>query len=80
MDEFAFPGGAALLLFTDGVTEARNAEGAFCDPGERLRGRRLPGPDALPDALVADVRRHAAGGVPDGMAMPAVTRPASYVP
>jgi hypothetical protein len=45
--------------------------------------RAVHGPDVLLDALVADVRRHAAGGVPDGMAMLAllaVTRPASCVP
>lgn len=75
VDEFAFPDGTTLLLFTDGVTEARDAQGAFYDPELRLRGRRFSGPDALLDALVADVERHTAGRGTDDMALLAVGRP-----
>jgi hypothetical protein len=73
--EFPFPEGATLLLFTDGVTEARDARGVFYDPWERLRGRLFSGPDALLDALVEDVARHTAGGSTDDMALLAVSRP-----
>jgi serine phosphatase RsbU (regulator of sigma subunit) len=74
-DELAFPEGATLLLFTDGVTEARDTEGVFFDLQERLRGRRFPGPDVLLDALVEDVERHTAGDAADDMALLAVRRP-----
>jgi serine phosphatase RsbU (regulator of sigma subunit) len=79
-DELAFPEGATLVLFTDGVTEARDAEGIFYDPKEWLRGRRFPGPEALLDALVADVERHTAGEVTDDMALLAVRRPGPHRP
>ncbi|MFI1967190.1 PP2C family protein-serine/threonine phosphatase [Streptomyces pathocidini] len=81
VDELGFPEGATLLLFTDGVTEARDAHGVFYDPKERLRGSQFAGPDALLDALVADVERHTAGAVTDDMALLAVSRPPSpYTP
>ncbi|MFG2195897.1 PP2C family protein-serine/threonine phosphatase [Streptomyces sp. NPDC048639] len=80
VQELAFPGGATLLLFTDGVTEARNARGVFYDPVERLRGMHFPDPGTLLDALVADVRRHAAGEAPDDMALLAVARPEGHGP
>ncbi|MET8678276.1 PP2C family protein-serine/threonine phosphatase [Streptomyces sp. NPDC004647] len=80
VDEFAFPEGATLLLFTDGMTEARDANGVFYDPQERLRGRLFSGPDALLDALVEDVARHTAGGAADDMALLAVSRPAERQP
>ncbi|RSS66120.1 PP2C family protein-serine/threonine phosphatase [Streptomyces sp. WAC06614] len=73
--EWPFPAGAALLLYTDGVTEARDAHGIFYDPPGRLRGRIFPGPEELLSALVADVRRHAGGGAADDMAVLAVARP-----
>ena len=43
-DEAAFPGGATLLLHTDGLSEARDEHGAFFDPADRLRGPGLPRP------------------------------------
>lgn len=79
-DEAAFPSGATLLLYTDGLTEARDAQGAFYDPGGRLGGRIFPGPDELLDALVADVRRHTGGRSTDDMALLAVSRPGDRQP
>ncbi|MFE2329653.1 PP2C family protein-serine/threonine phosphatase [Streptomyces sp. NPDC059385] len=73
--EWAFPAGATLLLFTDGLTEARNVTGEFYDPAARLRGRVFPGPAELLDALSSDVRRHTGGGAMDDMALLAVGRP-----
>ncbi|MEU1074405.1 MULTISPECIES: PP2C family protein-serine/threonine phosphatase [unclassified Streptomyces] len=76
-DTYPFPLGATLLLYTDGLSEARSARppGVFYDPHERLRGRIFPGPDQLLDALVDDVRRHTGGGANDDMALLAVRRP-----
>lgn len=67
------PDGSTLLLYTDGLSEARNPAGVFYDPGERLGGRVFPGPGELLDALVDDVRRHTGGGSTDDMALLAVT-------
>ncbi|WP_436843941.1 PP2C family protein-serine/threonine phosphatase [Streptomyces subrutilus] len=75
VEEWAFPAGATLLLFTDGVTEARNGAGDFYDPADRLRGRVFPGPEALLGALSSDVRRHTGGAATDDMALLAVGRP-----
>ncbi|MBI0300100.1 serine/threonine-protein phosphatase [Streptomyces sp. PRKS01-29] len=72
--ELPFAEGETLLLFTDGVTEARDRHGEFYDPEERLRGRRFSGPRELLDALVADVERHTGGGTLDDMALLAVRR------
>jgi len=67
-----FPPGSLLLLHTDGVTEARNAEGVFYDPAARLLGHRFAGPGALLDALVADVKAYTGGRMDDDMALLAV--------
>ncbi|MFD3997818.1 PP2C family protein-serine/threonine phosphatase [Streptomyces sp. NPDC058548] len=75
-----YPPGATLLFYTDGLSEARNAEGVFYDPGERLAGRIFPGPEELLDALVDDVRLHTGGGSTDDMALLAVSRPATGQP
>ncbi|MET9292732.1 PP2C family protein-serine/threonine phosphatase [Streptomyces sp. NPDC003077] len=74
-DETEFPAGSTLLLFTDGVTEARNEKGEFYEPETRLRGRCSPDPEVLLETLVADVARHAGGGPADDMALLAVRRP-----
>lgn len=73
--EWDFPAGTTLLLFTDGLTEARDREGVFYDPAARLRGRVFPGPEELLEALSSDVRRHTGGGATDDMALLAVGRP-----
>ncbi|MFI1394715.1 PP2C family protein-serine/threonine phosphatase [Streptomyces sp. NPDC020681] len=78
--EHPLPDGATLLLYTDGLSEARNPAGVFYDPGERLGGRLFPGPEELLDALVDDVRRYTGGGSRDDMALLAVCRPAEGQP
>ncbi|MGW2564235.1 PP2C family protein-serine/threonine phosphatase [Streptomyces sp. NPDC001514] len=80
VDEAAFPAGATLLLYTDGLSEARDAHGVFYDPRRRLGGRIFPGPEELLDALVADVRRHTGGATTDDMALLAVSRPGEREP
>jgi serine phosphatase RsbU (regulator of sigma subunit) len=74
-DETFFPAGSQLLLFTDGVTEARDLRGRFYEPSARLRGRHFAGPDDLLDTLTADVARHTGGAPVDDMALLAVQRP-----
>ncbi|NEB62311.1 serine/threonine-protein phosphatase [Streptomyces diastaticus] len=74
-EEADFPSGATLLLYTDGLTEARDAAGEFYDPQARLAGRAFRDPAALLDALAEDVRRHSGGGMADDMALLAVRRP-----
>ncbi|MFI9201827.1 PP2C family protein-serine/threonine phosphatase [Streptomyces sp. NPDC053048] len=73
-DTVVFPPGATLLLYTDGLTEARDRAGVFYDPVVALTGRAFPAPDALLDALLADVGRHAGGRISDDMVLLAVTR------
>ncbi|MGW4202615.1 PP2C family protein-serine/threonine phosphatase [Streptomyces sp. NPDC004726] len=69
------PTGATLLIYTDGLSEARNKAGFFYDPAARLTGRPFPGPEELLDDLVDDVRRHTRNGLTDDLALLAVTRP-----
>ncbi|MEV5177147.1 PP2C family protein-serine/threonine phosphatase [Streptomyces flaveolus] len=73
VDTVAFPQGASLLLYTDGVTEARDRSGTFYDPADRLAGQRPHGPDDLLATVVADVRRHTRGQITDDMALLALT-------
>ncbi|MFE9512894.1 PP2C family protein-serine/threonine phosphatase [Streptomyces sp. NPDC006643] len=79
-DEIPYHSGATLLLYTDGLTEARNRAGVFYNPRERLAGRIFPGPDELLDAIVGDVRLHTGGGSTDDMALLAVSRPTERQP
>ncbi|MFE5406706.1 PP2C family protein-serine/threonine phosphatase [Streptomyces sp. NPDC056580] len=72
---YRFPGGATLLLHTDGLSEARDAHGRFYDPVRRLAGRRFPDPRTLLARLAAEVGRHSGGGMADDMALLAVRRP-----
>ncbi len=74
-DEWPMPAGATLLVYTDGLSEARNARGVFYDPAGRLRGRTFPGPEELLSALTDDVRLHTGGRTTDDMALLAVGRP-----
>ncbi|MFD5148016.1 PP2C family protein-serine/threonine phosphatase [Streptomyces sp. NPDC058401] len=80
VQEWPFPEGATLLLYTDGLTEARDGRGIFYDPAARLRGRVFPGPDELLSALATDVRRHTGGTATDDMALLAVARPGARQP
>ncbi|MDH6226254.1 MULTISPECIES: PP2C family protein-serine/threonine phosphatase [Streptomyces] len=64
--------GATVLFYTDGLAEARDADGEFYDPVARLYGRDFPEPEALLDFLSEDVVLHAGGDVKDDMALLAV--------
>ncbi|MFF4338983.1 MFS transporter [Kitasatospora sp. NPDC001540] len=52
----ALPGGSALLLHTDGLSEARNSSGEFYPLGERLSVLRAADPGRLVHRLAEDVR------------------------
>ncbi|NGO73899.1 PP2C family protein-serine/threonine phosphatase, partial [Streptomyces boncukensis] len=74
-DEFSFPPGGQLVLYTDGLSEARDADGEFFDPVRRLTGHSLTDPEDVLDLLVRDVEQHTGGGTADDMALLAVGRP-----
>ncbi|MFF7447783.1 MULTISPECIES: SpoIIE family protein phosphatase [unclassified Streptomyces] len=74
-EEVAFPAGATLLLYTDGLSEARDRNGEFYDPAARLAGRAFRDPGVLLSALAAEVRQHTGGALTDDMALLAVRRP-----
>ncbi|WP_377268113.1 PP2C family protein-serine/threonine phosphatase [Peterkaempfera sp. SMS 1(5)a] len=75
VDDFELPPGSALVLYTDGVTEARCPDGSFYDPLPRL-SRPVPlEPGALLDVIIADLAAHTGTHLSDDAAMLAVTRP-----
>jgi len=70
---FAFPPGSRLMLYTDGLTDARNPEGAFYPLDERLPLFGGLGDRALVRALAADVRDFSRG-LQDDLAILVVRR------
>ncbi|MER6982648.1 PP2C family protein-serine/threonine phosphatase, partial [Streptomyces carpinensis] len=68
-DVFPLRSGAFLLLVTDGVTEARDGNGAFYDPSIRLTPGAYSSPQCLVDALLRDVHRWTGGRNQDDMAV-----------
>ncbi|MGW6688874.1 PP2C family protein-serine/threonine phosphatase [Streptomyces sp. NPDC054961] len=72
---FAFEPGDVVLLYTDGVSEARDASGAFFALPERAARWPGDGPDALLRHLCADLLAHTPGGrLGDDAAMVAIER------
>ncbi|MFD4868213.1 PP2C family protein-serine/threonine phosphatase [Streptomyces sp. NPDC058412] len=73
---FAFAAGDVLLLYTDGVLEARDREGAFYPLAERVAACSGMHPRALLDHLCRDLLAHATGNtLGDDAAMVAIERP-----
>lgn len=71
---FAFAPGDLLVLYTDGVTEARDASGRFYPLAERLATMPELAPDPLVDRLVADLRAYTGGALSDDAALLVVRR------
>ena len=73
VEEYELPPGATLVMFTDGITEARDRTGAFFDPVPSLARPLPPDPEAVLDALLFDLFRHT-GELRDDAAILAITR------
>ncbi|MCY0926320.1 PP2C family protein-serine/threonine phosphatase [Streptomyces sp. H27-H1] len=72
---FPFEPGDVILLYTDGVIEARDASGAFYPLSERAADRPGDGPQALLRHLCADLLAHTPDGfLGDDAAMVAIER------
>ncbi|MFG1811684.1 PP2C family protein-serine/threonine phosphatase [Streptomyces sp. NPDC049040] len=71
---FPFAAGDRLLLYTDGVTEARDDKGAFYPLLERAAAWTGHRPGPLVQALTSDLRAHAPAGLDDDMALIALQR------
>ncbi|MFF1916856.1 PP2C family protein-serine/threonine phosphatase [Streptomyces sp. NPDC058239] len=69
-----FPPGATLLVFTDGVTEARDVSGAFYPLDARLGHWAERGPREVLDALHADLESFSGGVRRDDIAALALRR------
>lgn len=65
----AFAPGEQLLLYTDGVTEARDREGRFYPLGERTHLLKEPDAHRALEALRGDLVRHTEGPPDDDAAM-----------
>ncbi len=72
VDRFAFNPGDLLLLYTDGVTEARDAAGVFYPLVDRLADWATLTPEDLLAALRADLARHAGGRLADDVVIVAI--------
>ncbi|MFJ6215316.1 PP2C family protein-serine/threonine phosphatase [Streptomyces sp. NPDC092296] len=74
VDGVTFLAGDTLLLYTDGVIEARDAQGTFYPLTERLPNWVGEEPDELLHALRDDLLHHTGGRLADDAAMVAVRR------
>ncbi|MFD1658393.1 PP2C family protein-serine/threonine phosphatase [Streptomyces caeni] len=79
LDTVDFPPGATLLLYTDGVSEARGPDGVFYPLEDRLTRWTALAPDALLAAVHDDLREYVGARLTDDVAMVAVRRPPSPV-
>lgn len=74
VDAFEFEAGDLLLLYTDGVIEARDSTGAFYPLTERITGWTESNPDAFLRRLRRDLLDHVGGRLGDDAAVIAIER------
>ncbi|MEU5390228.1 PP2C family protein-serine/threonine phosphatase [Streptomyces tibetensis] len=73
-EAFTFDHGDVVLLYTDGVIEARDANGTFYPLAQRVAGKPGKNPEALLTHLCKDLKRHVGGHLGDDAAMVAIER------
>lgn len=73
-DTFPFSADDVLMLYTDGITEARNSAGTFYPLEERVASWTGTDPGRLLRYVQADVSRHLGGPLGDDAAMVALRR------
>ncbi|MEU9116562.1 PP2C family protein-serine/threonine phosphatase [Streptomyces sp. NPDC048483] len=74
LDVFTFEAGDTLLLFTDGIVEARNQKGEFYPFTERAAQWAGAPPDALLQHIRRDLLAHTGGSLADDAALIAIRR------
>ncbi|MFE1882925.1 PP2C family protein-serine/threonine phosphatase [Streptomyces diastatochromogenes] len=74
LDVFSFEPGDTLLLYTDGVVEARDAQGRFYPLAERVARWTDDSPEALMHHVRRDLLAHAGGRLNDDAALIALHR------
>ncbi|MFD9466543.1 PP2C family protein-serine/threonine phosphatase [Streptomyces sp. NPDC060027] len=77
-DPFVFETGDFLLLYTDGVIEARSPAGAFYPLAERVASFPASGPDTLLRRIHDDLVRHVGDQPGDDAALLVIERVASH--
>ncbi len=77
-DPFTFEPGDILLLYTDGVIEARSPGGAFYPLIERIASFQIANPDALLQRLHRDLVAHVGGPLADDAALLAIEHTAVH--
>ncbi|MEK0098582.1 SpoIIE family protein phosphatase, partial [Streptomyces sp. A475] len=80
VDSFPFEPGDLLLLYTDGVTEARNSTGTFYPLTERITGWMENDPTAFLGRLRRDLLHPVGGHLNDDAAMIVLARTATPRP
>ncbi|MFG3547844.1 PP2C family protein-serine/threonine phosphatase [Streptomyces sp. NPDC047725] len=76
VESFPFGPGDLLLLYTDGVTEARDSAGVFYPLAERVTGWTETDPDAFVGRLRRDLLHHVGGHLDDDAVVIVIESPA----
>ncbi|MFG2891093.1 PP2C family protein-serine/threonine phosphatase [Streptomyces sp. NPDC048248] len=80
LDPFPFGDDDTLLLYTDGIIEARSPDGAFYPLAERVAQWTDSGPEALLHHIRADLIAHVGGQLNDDAAAVAIQRSPKLAP